>query len=197
MANSIIIEVERFNKEKCGTEISNKEALGISFLLHYDRLWFGKCGYNVNHEGKAASGDPKPRTFPTMLSPEATAVLKRVSEFRQLGSRLMLTDSAFKVLENRAGYTNRKIGAAGINELYDFDFIETEDTPLGRYSLKMKTREMYEDALYLYETEQFDSANNLFSMILKENRKDKVVWHYLKKIQERREQTLEKGGVSV
>ena len=170
--------IARIDGHNARTLISKR--LDASFFLHHTDISFGICG----DEG---------RYVPAMTSPELDEMLSQCEDFRRLSSRLIVTEDAYDVLDERI-YSRRFIGYAGDWEekaagLYDFygssspNMIRMFDETLGAF----------EKGIILYGQGRYYDAKNMLTVVLRENQYDNVARHYIFQC-EKKLDTTKRGG---
>lgn len=155
--NSALKLLEKFQE--------NRE-IGIS--IHHGEIMLGIVGH---HERLAA----------TAISEEVNKTLLLEKLSAQFGTRLILSDRAFRSLTDKEKYFYRYIGkvlektTGKVTELYEFlDSIDLEDK-----NRKIKTKELFEKGVSYYQEGQFFEARKRFIDVIKIDGQDKLAKTYL------------------
>ena len=131
------------------------------------------------------SGDEERRGV-VVVSDEIMQMFNIDTQINFIGIHQVATKAIIDQLDASAPYTYRFIGKVGnITGEGATDIYEIIDgTNKYRKDLYMSTREMFEKAINLYLTAEFEEARKLFTDVLRTNENDKVAVQYLMKCEE-------------
>lgn len=160
-ALTILAKVDADN-QKC----SLNEQLKIHFVLDKTEVYFGICG-------------DEERYIPVVLAPKFEKLLTNSYFLKSMGSRLLVTEAAYKTMENIDAYANRYIGSIK-NAPLDVKMYDIYDDRTAEQIRIMKTTQhAFDKAMELYEKGYFYEAKNLYAMVLRENPQDMAAKYYV------------------
>lgn len=142
------------------------EQLDVAFVMDQTEVYFGICG-------------DEERYIPVVLAPEFEKLLSNGVFLRGMGSRFLVTETAYRRMVNISSYAYRYIGR-----------LETEDLSLGLYDiyddrtaeqirLIRQTQHVFDKAMELYEKGYYYEAKNMYAMVLRENQQDMAAKYYI------------------
>lgn len=143
-----------------------KEKLKVFFVIHKSNLQFGICG-------------DEQRYIPTVFAPELDQILENRDFMEQIKNRILMTETAYKSLENEGVYAGRYIGriALGTAKIGMYDIFD--DRSAEEVKQIERSRSMFDKAVSLYENGHYYEAKNIFTVILRENKEDMIAKYYI------------------
>lgn len=160
-ALTILARIDADNKV-CGAQ----EQLDVMFVMDQAEVYFGICG-------------DEERYIPVVIAPEFEKLLANYEFLKQMGSRFLLTEFAYRNIVNVDSYANRYIGrldtgdfALGLYDVYD-------DRTAEQIRLMKHTQHIFDKAMELFEKGLYYEAKNMYAMVLRENQQDMVAKHYV------------------
>lgn len=142
------------------------EHLKVGFVMDHTEVYFGICG-------------DEQRYIPVILAPEFKKILSNCYFIQSMGSRLLITEAAYKEVKNMDAYANRYVGRMK-NALLDVGMYDIYDDKNAEQIRMMKTTQhAFDKAMELYEKGYYYEAKNLFAMVLRENSQDMAAKYYI------------------
>jgi HAMP domain-containing protein len=145
---------------------SPQEQLEVMFVLDQTDVYFGICG-------------DEERYIPVVLAPGFENLLANGSFLRGMGSRLLMTSTAYKAALNMGAYAHRYVGHlemekrdVGMYDVYD-------DRSAEQIRVIRQTQRTFDKAMELFEKGYYYEAKNLYAMVLRENQQDMAARHYI------------------
>ena len=143
-----------------------EEQLDVTFVADQTEVYFGICG-------------DEERYIPVVLAPAFEKLLGEGAFLRQMGSRFLMTDTAYEHLAGKDSYAGRYIGRLkntdldlGLYDIYD-------DRSAEQIRLMKQTRHAFDKAMELYEKGFYYEAKNLYACVLRENPGDMAAQYYI------------------
>ena len=160
-ALTILAKIDADN-QKCNFN----EQLKVHFVLDRTDVYFGICG-------------DEERYIPVVLAPKFEKLLSNSYFLKSMGSRLLVTEAAYKTIENIDAYANRYIGSIK-NAPLDVKMYDIYDDRIAEQIRIMKTTQhAFDKAMELYEKGYYYEAKNLYAMVLRENPQDMAAKYYV------------------
>ena len=142
------------------------EQLKVSFVMDQTEVYFGICG-------------DEQRYIPVILAPEFKKLLSNRYFLQSMGSRLLVTEAAYKMVKNIDSYANRYVGHmknapldVGMYDIYD-------DRNAEQIRMMKTTQHAFDKAMELYEKGYYYEAKNLYAMVVRENPQDMAAKYYI------------------
>ena len=142
------------------------EQLKVNFVLDQTEVYFGICG-------------DEERYIPAVLAPEFEKLLSNIYFLNSMGSRFLVTETAYEMIKNMDAYANRYVGRIK-NAPLDvgmYDIYEDRNAELLR--VMKTTQHAFDKAMELYEKGYYYEAKNLYAMVLRENPQDMAAKYYV------------------
>ena len=143
-----------------------EEQLDVVFVMDQTDVYFGICG-------------DEERYIPVVLAPEFEKLLSSGKLLRNMGSRLLVTSTAYRNIVNSTSYAHRYIGYLQIDELDVGLYDVYDDRSVEQIRLMKQTQHAFDKAMELYEKGYYYEAKNLYAMVLRENQQDMAAKYYI------------------
>lgn len=163
------------------------DILNILFEFNETRITIGespiKCGFGI-HTGLLMLGivGEEERVDSTVISDNVNLASRLEGLTKHFGSSIIISETTYKALKNPLKYCHRNLGRVTVKgknasiSLYEImDGISGEER-----DLKIKTKELFEKGVKLYQKKEFKSARMHFMKVLKYNPNDKISNIYIK-----------------
>lgn len=158
-ALSILAKIDADN-----LKVGRNERLKVNFVLDWTDVYFGICG-------------DEERYIPVVIAPEFEKLLSNPYFIQNIGSRFLVTEAAYRRIENTSAFANRYVGRLKTVEVDTgmYDIYENAD----QVRVMKSTQHAFDKAMELYESGHYYEAKNLFAMVLRENQQDMAAKHYV------------------
>ncbi|MBO5337949.1 MAG: HAMP domain-containing protein [Lachnospiraceae bacterium] len=160
-ALSILARIDAENKLS-----DPEEQLTVGIMLDLTEVYFGICG-------------DKERYVPVILAPEFEEILSNEEFLGNMGSRFLVTETAYDEVVNQNAFANRYIGRMetenleiGLYDIYD-------NSPEEQRRLLKQTQHAFDKAMDLFDKGFYYEAKNMFAMVVRENKQDMVAKYYI------------------
>jgi len=165
-ALSILARIDAENK-LC----SSDEKLDIGIVLDQSEVYFGICG-------------DEERCVPVILAPKFEEILADTVFIKNMGSRFLVTEAAYKNVSSKNAFANRYIGHMQTESL-DIALYDIYDNSSDEQRRLLKqTQKVFEKAMELFEKGFYYEAKNMYAMVLRENKQDMVAKYYIFRCEE-------------
>ena len=101
-----------------------------------------------------------------------------------MGSRLLVTKTAYEMIENVESYAHRYVGRLVTDEMDVGMYDVYDDRNAEQIRIMKTTQHVFDKAMELYEKGYYYEAKNLYAMVLRENQQDKVAKYYIFRCEE-------------
>lgn len=140
--------------------------LEVMFVMDRTEVYFGICG-------------DEERYIPVVLAPAFEKLLANGTFLRGMGSRFLMTETAYGSMAGRDSYAGRYIGRLR-NEELDLGLYDIfDDRSAEQIRLIRQTKHAFDKAMELYEKGFYYEAKNLYAMVLRENPSDMAAKYYI------------------
>lgn len=160
-ALSILAKIDADNQR-----IAYGDQLKVNFVMDWTDVYFGICG-------------DEERYIPVVFAPEFEKLLANRLFIKSMGSRFLITETAYEKIQNADTYANRYIGRlksleldVGMYDIYD-------DKTADQIRVMKATQHVFDKAMDLYEKGYYYEAKNLYAMVLRENQQDMAAKYYV------------------
>ena len=147
------------------------EQIDVGFILDTTDVYFGICG-------------DEERYIPVVLAPEFEKLLSNKKFLKNMGSRLLVTKTAYEMIENIESYASRYVGRLITEEMNIGVYDVYDDRSVEQLRIMKTTQHVFDKAMELYEKGYYYEAKNLFAMVLRENQQDMVAKYYIFRCEE-------------
>lgn len=147
------------------------EQINVGFILDTTDVYFGICG-------------DEERYIPVVLAPEFEKLLSSKKFLKNMGSRLLVTKTAYEMIENIGSYASRYVGRLITDEMDIGMYDVYDDRSVEQLRIMKTTQHVFDKAMELYEKGYYYEAKNLFAMVLRENQQDMVAKYYIFRCEE-------------
>lgn len=147
------------------------EQIHVGFVLDTTDVYFGICG-------------DEERYIPVILAPEFEKLLSNKKFLKNMGSRLLVTKTAYEMIENVESYAHRYVGRLVTDEMDVGMYDVYDDRNAEQIRIMKTTQHVFDKAMELYEKGYYYEAKNLYAMVLRENQQDKVAKYYIFRCEE-------------
>lgn len=160
-ALTILAKIDADNQK-----VAANEQLKVDFIMDYTDVYFGICG-------------DEERYIPVIFAPQFEKLLSNTYLLKSMGSRLLVTETAYNKISNKDSYAKRYVGRIknSPTDVGMYDLYEARNTDQIR--VMKNTQHAFDKAMELYEKGFYYEAKNLYAMVLRENPQDMAAKYYI------------------